>query len=230
MKKVSPTPLGCPKAVVGHPPCLLWVSAQHGGLSHLTIRPKILQQVEPKHSSYVVKRCLPQPGEAQLKERGHIFGNGWQSESLHDIIKRLGTSEILESACALKPLQGYLKGDTDVTLPAHSVPSSSLWTSHETISEGNRTVVSQTDSTHIFPQRIKKKKKKAKQDERFFKSEPFLHLSATSWQNLWVCWRQGIKAGSTHGQLKWREVSRLSTSYQGTGEWMAMLLFTNRAL
>lgn len=164
MKKVSPTPLGCPKAVVGHPPCLLWVPAQHGGLSHLTTRPKILQQVEPEHSSYVVKRCLPQPGEAQLKERGHIFGNGWQSESLHDIIKRLGTSEISESACALKPLQGYLKGDTDVILPAHSVPSSSLRNSHETISEGNRTVVSQTDSTHIFPQRFFSKKKKNKQN------------------------------------------------------------------
>lgn len=60
-----------------------------------------------------------------------------------------------------------------VVLAAPSAPNSPPRAFYETISEGNRTVVSQTDSTSIFPQRLKKRggEGKAKQDEWFFKRE-----------------------------------------------------------
>lgn len=116
-------------------------------------------------------------------------------------------------------------------LPFRSAVNGPLRTFYETISEENRTVVSQTDSTSIFPQRFKKKpnkkKPKAKQDEWFFKREPFLLLSAMSRQSLWVCWSRGINAGSTHGRVQKQEPSR---SYRGAGEWPVMFLFTSYVL
>lgn len=159
-------------------------------------------------------------------ERIEILCNGWQNESLHSIIKRLCVLRDLREYSRTETFARVSKKGTHASLPAHGAPNRPLRTFYETISEGNRTVVSQTDSASIFPQRLKQKKR-AKQDEWFFKSEPFLHLGATRRQNLWVCWSWGINAGSTHGQLQQRELSR---SYWGAGGWMVMFLFTSCAL
>lgn len=105
-----------------------------------------------------------------------------------------------------------------VILPIPSTPNGLLRAYYE-ISEGNRTVVPQTDSTSIFPQRFKKtqankqpsnqltKKRQNRMSGSSRESNPFLHLSATSSQNLQVHSSRGINTGSMHGKLQWWELS-----------------------
>lgn len=77
-------------------------------------------------------------------------------------------------------------------LPIPSAPNGHLRAYNETISELNRTVIPQTDSKSIFPQRFKKTqaRKQASNQKRqngmtsSRENKPFLHFSATSSQNL----------------------------------------------
>lgn len=88
---------------------------------------------------------------------------------------------LIEPSCSEAFARVSKKG-MQVILPIPSAPNGLLRAHYENISEVNRTVVPQTDSKSIFPQKFKKNpskqaskqpanQEKTKQDEWFFKRE-----------------------------------------------------------
>lgn len=147
----------------------------HTAQTSLTSHPsKIFYQAKPDNSILGVMRLSsPARGSPSWRREDRSFV-WWLTEWMPVLYNvYLYVRDLRECSCTEAFARVSKKG-THVILPAHGAPNSPLRTFYETISEGNRTVVSQTDSTSIFPQRLKKQKttkKKAKQDKLFIKSK-----------------------------------------------------------